>query len=206
MARLSLLPRDRTFFDLFIEAGQNTVKTAKLLDEMMGTWPDSGDLAQQVVEAEHEGDRITHEIVQRLNSTFVTPIDREDIHLLASRLDNVIDQIDGAARRFQMFRIAVRREPAVELCAILIRMGEAIEAAVTNVKKPSHVVERGREIKRLEEEGDALYHAAMGGLFEGTPDPLEVIKWKELYDKVEGALDECEDVANTLDSIALKNG
>ena len=181
-------------------------QSARMLQELFGDPTHVNDKVAAIKKIEHEADQLTHDVIDRLDRTFVTPIDREDIHLLASRLDNVIDQIDGAARRFQMFRIAVRREPAVELCAILIRMGEAIEAAVTNVKKPSHVVERGREIKRLEEEGDALYHAAMGGLFEGTPDPLEVIKWKELYDKVEGALDECEDVANTLDSIALKNG
>ena len=107
--------------------------------------------------------------------------------------------------RLMLFRIDESREAAKRLTANLIKMGEAIEGAVTNVKKPKIVVERGREVKVLEEEGDAIYHEAVGGLFEGKPDALEVIKWKELYDKIEGALDECEDVANTLDSIALKN-
>ena len=203
---MRLIPRDEEFFKMFGSLASLLTQSARMLQELFGDPTHVNDKVAAIKKIEHEADQLTHDVIDRLDRTFVTPIDREDIHLLASRLDNVIDQIDGAARRFQMFRIAVRREPAVELCAILIRMGEAIEAAVTNVKKPSHVVERGREIKRLEEEGDALYHAAMGGLFEGTPDPLEVIKWKELYDKVEGALDECEDVANTLDSIALKNG
>ena len=203
---MRLIPRDEEFFNMFGALAARLTQSARLLHELFGDPKQLGEKVSAIKKIEHEADQLTHDVIDRLDRTFVTPIDREDIHLLASRLDNVIDLIDGAARRTQMFRIDDRREPAVQLCAILIRMGEAIEGAVTNVKKPSHVVERGREIKRLEEEGDAIYHAAMGSLFEGTPDPLEVIKWKELYDKVEGALDECEDVANTLDSIALKNG
>ena len=203
---MRLIPRDEEFFNMFAELAARLTATAKLLHELFS---EPGELNQKVAaikKLEHEADEITHGVIDRINRTFVTPIDREDIHMLASRLDNVIDKIDGAARRAQMFRIVDRREIAVKLCAILIDMGVAIEGSVRNVKNPKIVVARSVEVKQLEEQGDALYHEAVGGLFEGTPDPLTVIKWKELYDKIEEALDECEDVANTLDSIALKNG
>ena len=203
---MRLIPRDQEFFNMFAELASRLTATAQLLHELFSDPAQAGQKVAAIKKLEHEADQITHGVIDRINRTFVTPIDREDIHLLASRLDNVIDLIDGTARRVQMFRIEERREPAVELCSILIRMGEAIEGSVRNVKDPKIVVQRSVEVKQLEEQGDAIYHEAMGGLFEGTPDALEVIKWKELYDKIEGALDECEDVANTLDSIALKNG
>lgn len=193
---------------MFGELATRLTAVARLLHELFS---DPSQLNQKVAaikKLEHEADQITHSVIDRINRTFVTPIDREDIHMLASHLDDVIDQIDGAARRAQMFRIAdtPAREPAVKMSAILIQMGTAIEQAVAQVKKPREVVERGVEIKQLEEQGDAIYHEAVGHLFDGTPDPLVVIKWMELYDKIENALDECENVANTLDSIALKNG
>jgi uncharacterized protein len=191
---------------MFAELASRLTATAQLLHELFSDPAQVSAKVAAIKKLEHEADQITHNVIDRINRTFVTPIDREDIHLLASRLDNVIDQIDGTSRRVQMFRVEERREHAVQLCAILIRMGEAIEGSVRNVKDPKIVVARSVEVKQLEEQGDAIYHEAVGALFEGTPDALEVIKWKELYDKIEGALDECEDVANTLDSIALKNG
>ncbi|HEX6587421.1 MAG TPA: DUF47 family protein [Longimicrobiales bacterium] len=206
---MRLIPRDQEFFNMFAELATRLTATARLLHELFS---DPAHLDQKVAaikKLEHEADQITHSVIDRINRTFVTPIDREDIHLLASHLDDVIDQIDGAARRAQMFRIGAEpvREPAVKMCACLIQMGVAIERAVADVKKPKVVVERGVEIKQLEEQGDAIYHEAVGGLFQGDrPDPLVVIKWMELYDKIENALDECENVANTLDSISLKNG
>jgi uncharacterized protein Yka (UPF0111/DUF47 family) len=144
-------------------------------------------------------------VIARIGMSFITPIDREDIHLLASRLDDVIDLIDGTARRAQIFRIREIRQPAIDLTAILVRANEAIEGAVTSVKKTKLVVETNTRVKRLEEEADAAYHEAMGGLFEGEPNALEVIKWKELYDMIELAIDQCQDVASTLASISLKN-
>ena len=205
---MRLIPRDQEFFNMFAELATRLTATARLLHELFSNPAELNQKVAAIKKLEHEADEITHGVIDRINRTFVTPIDREDIHMLASHLDDVIDQIDGAARRAQMFRIAntPAREPAVKMCALLIRMGEAIEQAVAEVKKPKSVVERGVEIKQLEEQGDAIYHEAVGHLFDGTPDPLAVIKWMELYDKIENALDECENVANTLDSIALKNG
>ena len=201
-----LIPRDEEFFNMFSELARRLTASAGLLHELFSD-PRALDAKVTAIKTiEHEADTLTHDVITRIDRTFVTPIDREDIHLLASRLDDVIDLIDGTARRAQMFKVTEKHDAAVRLCAILMKMGEAIEGAVKNVKKPTLVVERGVQVKRLEEEGDQIYHEAIGALFSGSPDPLHVIKWKELIDKIEGALDQCEDVANTLESIALKNG
>jgi uncharacterized protein Yka (UPF0111/DUF47 family) len=154
---------------------------------------------------EHEADELTHKIILRIDRSFVTPIDREDIHLLAGELDDVLDLMDGTARRAQMFHITDVRPSALPLCDVLIRATEHIEAAVAEMKDSRIVVARGRDIKLREEEGDQIYHQAIGDLFAGKPDAIEVIKWKELFDTLERALDQCEDVANVLESIALKH-
>jgi len=146
------------------------------------------------------------DVVQRINSTFVTPIDREDIYHLAHKLDNVIDLLDGAARRAQMFRITQVRQQALQLVDIVIRASTAIEHGVVNIKKRHVVEQRTRELKAMEEEADAIYHAAIGKLFDGTiTDAIEVIRWKEMFDKLEDAMDECEDVGNVLEGISLKH-
>ena len=203
---MRLIPRDEEFFKMFAALASRLTAAARLLNQL---FQEPAQLAERVAEIkalEHEADTVTHDVIERIDTSFVTPIDREDIHLLASRLDNVIDLIDGTARRAQMFRITDVRPAAIDLTAILVRAGEAIEGAVTSVKKPRIVAQTSVMVKRLEEEGDTLYHSAVGALFDGQPDALEVIKWKELYDTIERALDQCEDVANTLESISLKNG
>ena len=148
---------------------------------------------------------LTHDVRARIDRSFVTPIDREDIHLLATELDDVIDLIDGTARRVAMFHIAESREPALRLSETIMRAADRIEAGVAAIKQPSVVASCSREIKRLEEEGDAIYQEAVGGLFLGKPDALEVMKWKELYDTLERALDQCQGVGHVLESISLKN-
>ena len=185
-------------------AGRITA-SARLLHTLFSEPGRIPELVVAIKVLEHEADVITHDVFERIDTSFITPIDREDIHLLASRLDNVIDFVDDAARRAEIFRIRTVQTPAIELTAILVRMCEEIEGAVTSVKKTQVVLHSSRLVKRMEEEADALYHEAMGRLFDGTPDPLDVIKWKDLYDALEGAIDHCEDVANTLESIALKN-
>jgi uncharacterized protein len=203
---MRLIPRDEVFFSMFASLASRLTASARLLAELFANPGRLAELVTSIKQIEHEADTITHDVIARINRTFVTPIDREDIHLLASRLDDVIDQIDGTARRALMFRVDEVSDPAIRLTGILIRAGEAIEGAVTHVKNATTVVQQSVKVKRLEEEGDAVYHAAVGSLFEGTPDPLRIIKWKEIYDTIERALDQCEDVANTLESIALKNG
>ncbi len=200
-----LIPRDRQFFAMFAEPAKRLTASAQLLAQLFAEPQRLDYYAAAIKEKEHEADSLTHDVIDRINKSLVTPFDREDIYLLASRLDNVIDLLDGTARRVTMFRITETREPAQRLTQVLVRAADCIEAAVADVKRPQIVGERAREIKRLEEEGDAIYHEAVGGLFAGTPDPLEVIKWKELYDTLESAIDGCEDVANVLESISIKH-
>jgi uncharacterized protein len=199
------LPKDTEFFKLFAALASRITASARLLHTLFREPARMAELVAAIKELEHEADGLTHDVIERIDTSFITPIDREDIHLLASRLDDVIDLIDGTARRAQMFRIQEVRQPATDLASILVRACEAVEGAVTSVKKTKLVVSTSTLVKGLEEEADALYHEAMGRLFEGRPDALEVIKWKELYDTLEEAIDQCEDVANTLESIALKN-
>lgn len=202
---MRLIPKDEGFFDLFDAVAERLVRSATLLNELF-TEPTRLDFfAGQIKELEHQADDITHEIMLRLDRSFVTPLDREDIHKLATQLDNVVDLMDGTARRGQMFHLADRREPAKQLTAVLVRATELIKEAVHKVRQPQEVARIAREIKKIEEEGDALYSSAVGALFQGTPDALEVIKWKELYDNIEHAIDECEDVLNVLESVSIKN-
>jgi predicted phosphate transport protein (TIGR00153 family) len=200
------LPKDPAFFKMFADLATQITAAARLIQLLFQEPTRMDELVGAIKELEHRADTITHDVIEKIDTSFITPIDREDIHLLASRLDDVIDLIDGTARRAQMFRIREVRPAAIGLASYLVRASEAIEGAVTSVKNPKIVVQTNAQVKRLEEEGDALYHEAMGRLFEGQPDPLTVIKWKELYDMLERAIDQCEDVANTLESISLKNG
>ena len=202
---MRLIPRDEKFFDLFNELAQRLTKCARLLNELFSEPKRLEELAAAIKAIEHEADQLTYTVIARIDTSFVTPLDREDIYMLASRLDDVIDLLDGTARRVTMFRITEVREPAKRLSGVLVRAAEAIEAAVRDMKKPKVVAQHSRAIKTLEEEGDAIYAEAVGGLFQGSPDPMEVIKWKELYDTLEGAIDQCEDVANVLESISIKN-
>jgi uncharacterized protein Yka (UPF0111/DUF47 family) len=200
-----LIPRDEAFFGMFSEIAKRLTTSAKLLCQMFAEPQRLDYYVSAIKGVEHEADTITHDVIARIDQTFVTPIDREDIHLLASRLDNVVDLIDGTARRAAMFHITDGTDSARRLCDVLIRAANSIESAVVNVKNSKIVAQRSREIKEREEEGDAIYHEAVGALFKGNPDPIEVIKWKELYDTIERALDQCEDVANVLESISLKH-
>jgi uncharacterized protein len=200
-----LIPKDEGFFGLFDQLASIMVRSAKYLDDLFNN-PNRLDVfAAQIKQLEHEADVITHEIMNRLDKSFVTPLDREDIHRLATRLDNVVDLMDGTARRAQMFHLSDRREHAKELTQILVKATEGIALAAKSLKDSHEVSRIGREIKLLEEAADAVYSRAVGALFEGTPNALDVIKWKELYDNIEHAIDECEDVHNVLESVSLKN-
>ncbi len=203
---MRLIPRDEGFFVLFESLATRMTRSASLLNALFTEPTRLEQFAGQIKELEHQADETTHEIMMRIDRSFVTPLDREDIHLLATRLDNVVDLMDGTARRAQMFHLKDRREPAKELTQVLVRATEMIASAVKSLKNPHEVQRIGREMKLLEEEGDAIYSSAVGALFEGTPNALDVIKWKELYDNIEHAIDECEDVLNVLESVAIKNG
>jgi predicted phosphate transport protein (TIGR00153 family) len=200
-----LIPRDEQFFDLFSQIAQRITSSAELLAKLFAHPERLDEYVAAIKALEHEADGLTHQVNLRLDKSFITPLDREDIHALASRLDNVVDLIDGTARRAQMFRIKECREPAGRLADVLVRSAKEIGVAVAGMKQQKVVAASAQKIKALEEEGDAEYHAAVGVLFDGRTDAIEVMKWKDLYDTLETALDECEDVANTLESIALKN-
>jgi len=201
-----LIPKDEGFFQLFDAIGSKIASSAAVLEQLFSE-PNRMDFyATQIKLIEREADTITHEVMNRLDRSFVTPLDREDIHLLATSLDTVVDLIDGTARRALMFNVTDRREPAKELSGLIKKSAECIAHAVKKVRDPRAVQMAAGDIKALEEQGDAVYSDAVGALFrQPDADPLEVLKWKELYDNLEHALDECEDVLNVLESISLKN-
>jgi len=200
-----LIPRDEQFFDLFNQLAEHLKTAAGLLDQLFANPQKTTELVRQIKDVEHQADVLTHSINVRIDKSFITPIDREDIHLLASRLDDVIDRLDGTARRVVMLHINEVREPAKKMAHVICQAADHIAIAVIAIKKPSEVSVQASEIKRLEEEGDAIYHDAVGQLFAGNPDPLEVIRWKEVYETLEIAIDQCMGVANAVHSISIKN-
>lgn len=200
-----LIPRDEQFFDLFDQLTAHLVTTTRMLTDLFAAPSQVADHVRSIKDVEHKADVLTHDINQRIDRSFVTPIDREDIHMLATRLDDVIDLIDGTSRRFEMLHIDTVREPAKALARVLVKAAEEIQVSVKSIRKPKIVGKHASTIKQLEEEGDAIYHAAVGELFAGSPDPLEVMKWKEMYDTLERAIDSCMGVAQVLQSISLKH-
>jgi predicted phosphate transport protein (TIGR00153 family) len=203
--RLSLLPRDRTFFDLFIEAGENTVQAARLLDRMMASWPDSGDLSQQILDAEHEGDRITHAIVKRLNSTFVTPIDREDIYGLATQMDDIVDYTEEAADFLGLYKIEAPMSQAQDLTKVLVAACEQLAEGLEHLRDFKDLDKYWIEIHRLENEGDRISRNAVASLFSNGIDPMVVIRWKDMFAVLENAIDATETAAQILEGIVIKN-
>jgi predicted phosphate transport protein (TIGR00153 family) len=205
VARFSLLPRDRTFFDLFIEAGQNSVRAAKLLDEMMHTWPDSGDLSREIVIAEQEGDKITHNIVQRLNSTFVTPIDREDIYNLATQMDDIVDYAEEAADFLGLYKIEAPMVQAQALTKVLVASCEQLAMGLDKLPSFKDLDKYWIEIHRLENDGDRISRDAVASLFSNGIDPMVVIRWKDMFAVLEEAIDATETAAQILEGIVIKN-
>jgi hypothetical protein len=204
--RFSLLPRDEEFYDLFVEVARRTEEAARLLHELLTGKPERANYCVDAIKRlENEADEVTHEVVRRLDRTFITPIDREDIHLLASDLDDVIDRIDGTARRAQIFRIGRAPEGIDQLCDLVERITGEVHLAVTKLRDKNDVMSHCIAAKRLEEEGDAVYQQMLGRLFDTESDPVRLIKWKEIYDILEHTIDEAEDVANDIESIVLKH-
>jgi uncharacterized protein len=205
LARFSLLPRDRTFFDLFIEAGKNTVNAARLLDAMMNQWPEDGGLSRQIVEAENEGDRITHEIVKRLNTTFVTPIDREDIYGLATQMDDIVDFTEEAADFLGLYKIEAPMEQATALTKVLVASCEQLAMGLENLRDFKDLDRYWIEIHRLENEGDRISRDAVASLFSNGIDPMVVIRWKDMFAVLEEAIDATETAAQIIEGIVIKN-
>jgi uncharacterized protein len=205
MARLSLVPKDREFFNLFDEAGTNILHSGQLLVRLMKQWPDAGGLGREILICEQEGDRITHDIIHRLNSTSVTPIDREDIHALASALDDIVDYIEEAADFMGLYHIEAPMEQAQQLAGVLEDACRNIAQALNRLRGFQELNHYFVEVNRLENEGDRITREALASLFRGGIDPMVVIKWKDIFERLEQAIDACEHVANILEGIVVKH-
>ena len=207
MARLSQIfaPREREFFDLFEEAGANIVRASELLERMLEQWPDHGELARDVLVCEQEGDRITHDIIQRLNSTFVTPIDREDIYALASALDDIVDFVEEVSDFLGLYRIEAPMDRATEMARILHQSARAIAGAIPRLRTLKDIHHYTVEVNRLENDGDRVLREALASLFDHGIDPMLVIRWKDIFERLEDAIDSTEKAANILEGIVIKN-
>ena len=201
----SLVPRDTVFFDLFNQSGENSLRAARLLQEMLSDWPDERGLGREILLAEQEGDRITHELIQRLNSTFVTPIDGEDIYGLATSLDDIVDYVEETADFMVLYQIEAPMEQAILLTDVLVRCCEQLATALSQLRGFKGLEKYWIEIHRLENEGDRIYRDAVASLFANGIDPMVVIRWKDLFTVLERAIDACESVAHILEGIVIKN-
>ncbi|MGI9100425.1 MAG: DUF47 domain-containing protein [Solirubrobacteraceae bacterium] len=207
MARLSQIfaPKDRAFFDLFEESANNVLRAAELLDEMLRSYPEQALLARDILLCEQEGDRITYDIIHRLNSTFVTPIDREDILALASGLDDIVDLTEEVADYLGLYRIEAPMEQAERLAHILVEACRNIAQAVPRLRGFRDVSHYTSEIHRLETDGDRVTREAIASLFDTGIDPMVVIRWKDIFERLEDSVDATEQIANTLANIVDKN-
>jgi predicted phosphate transport protein (TIGR00153 family) len=198
-------PRDRIYFELLEEAGRNILRSADLLDQMLGGYPDSKPLAKDILDCEHEGDRITHDIIDRLNHTFVTPIDREDILALVSALDDIVDYIEEVADYLGLYKVEAPMDQAINLARVLKAAAAQICEAMPQLRGFHDISSHTVEINRLENEGDRITREAVASLFDGGIDPMVVIRWKDLFERLENAIDATERVANILEGVVIKN-
>jgi uncharacterized protein len=192
-----ILPREATFFAMFNQQAENVHEGAKAMVEMLENFGDPAAGAEKIKSFEHAGDLITHDIMTRLNQTFITPFDREDIHELASTIDDVLDLIDAVAARLVMYHIDSIKPGVVDLAKSV--------GAIRVLEKEDHILEYCIEINRLENQADRQCRDLLAGLFEQEKDPIQIIKWKEVIETLEFAADKCEDVANVIEGVTLKN-
>jgi len=203
---MKLFPKEIDFFEIFDRASLNITKAATLLVDLMEHFDNLDSRAKEIYEVEQEGDILTHEIMKKLNKTFITPIDREDLYALASRLDDILDLIWGAVDRLVVFKVRESTKEAISMSKDLLTTTEAIHKAIRKLKEKNyaHVQEYCIEINRLENRVDRDFRDALGRLFDEVKDPVLIIKWKEIYEHLEDSSDRCEDVANVLEAIVLK--
>jgi predicted phosphate transport protein (TIGR00153 family) len=204
--RISLTPRTTEFFTLFARAGENALEVARLVEQRFREHPSSEVTQEQVKRVETEGDGITRELITLLNTQYITPFDREDIFLLATEIDDVVDYLEEASDLLGLYGLEMPSPHAVEQCAVLVRACEQLSVACENLKGMRGVQEALVEVKRYEDEGDRILRDALASLFRGNGvDPLVVIRWKDIYEALERALDACETAANVLGNIVVKN-
>jgi predicted phosphate transport protein (TIGR00153 family) len=205
----NLLPKDTVFFDLFENISRHAVSASEHLRKMARAFPEVNGELQQIRNHEHEADNLAHQALRHLDSTFITPFDREDIHELVGGLDDIVDNVDAIAKRLTLYHIKKVQEPFLKQADVLVQATIVVAESMTRLRKCRKLTELADkliEIHRLESVGDDNNHAAVSDLYNGSTDALEVIKWKEFYDMIEEAIDGCEDVGNTLERIVLKNG
>jgi len=190
---------------LFEEAGNNILRSAELLERLLADYPDHRHLAQDIRDCEHEGDRITHEILNRLNHTFVTPIDREDVLALTSALDDIVDYIEEVADYLGLYKIEAPMDQAIKLAEVIHKAARQIAEAIPRLRGFNDISEHTVEINRLENEGDRITREAIASLFDVGIDPMVVIRWKDLFERLEDAIDASEHVAHILEGIVIKN-
>jgi hypothetical protein len=206
--RLRFLPRSERFFELFLQAARNICKGADLLVDLISDHTRAAELRREIEEVEHEGDITTHEIADRLNRTFITPFDHEDIHALAGRMDDVLDNIEATADRMFLYEAGPATPEMVSLVKVLADATKALERAIEGLsdigRNARRIMDHCIEIHRFENVGDEESRHALGKLFKGS-DALHALKWKEIYDHVENAIDKCEDVASIVEGIVVKH-
>jgi predicted phosphate transport protein (TIGR00153 family) len=204
--RLGLVPKSGEFYDFFVEAGANALEAARLVERRFREHPNSSVLQSHVKDVEHEGDRITRDIIQLLNTQYITPFDREDIYELATTLDDIVDLIEEASDLLELYGVEQPTKHALEQCRILVSAVEYLDQALRELKGLRGVQAPLVELKRMEDEGDRVLREAIAALFHDPRiDPLLVIRWKDIFDALEGALDACETAANVVANIAVKN-
>jgi predicted phosphate transport protein (TIGR00153 family) len=205
MARISLVPQKREFFVLYSRAARNAVEIARLLVELLDEFPKDGNRLRDIKELEHEGDRLTRELVDLLNRTFVTPFDRDDMYRLSSALDDICDHIDEAAGNIVGYGVREIRQPAKEQAYVILRSTEKLREAVERVDGFKGADRQLHELRDLEDEGDRLNREAVSELFNSEKDPIVIIRWKDIYEQLEEAVDACENAADVLEAILVKN-
>ncbi len=202
---ISIIPKERVFYQLFSRAVDTTVQGTRALQDLVVDFRDVPAKGQRIIELEHQGDETTHEIIRTLNRTFVTPIDREDIYALTSELDDILDLTQAVADALLLYHIEFVRPEARQMAGVLVRATEELQKAIAKLESLKGMEVHWIEIHRLENEGDRIFRGGLGTLFENAGDPIEVIKWKDIFELQEAAVDRCEDVANVLESITIKN-
>ena len=206
MGLLNFLPREEQYFDLFIQMTLYISSAARELKEMLADKnQDYEEYAQRIKGLEHACNELTHNVSTRLNKSFITPFDREDIYTMSTALDDIVDLIDDAARAIIIYDVHEITDYARQFADVIERMADQLKAIVATLQKPKNVTQRLVEIHRLENEGDDIYHTAIAALFRDAHDPLTVLKWKEVYEKLEAAVDRCENVANIIESVIIKH-
>ena len=203
--RFRLIPREEKFYQDFLVMAANVCEAAKLLDQMVAVDPPYGEKAEEIKELEHRCDFLTHEVIQRLHRTFVTPIDREDIHALAKALDDVMDAIDASAHLFLQYRIQTTHDGTRQFTRIIVTATEQLRVALQHMEARTPVTTSVVEINRLENEADRLHQDVVSRLFEEEKDPVMLMKWKEILDFLEATVDSIEDVSDVIQGVVLKH-